>query len=270
MNKKIFSNKIALITGGTQGIGEVTARHFVSQGLSGLAICGRNKKNGMKIAKDLNKLGCKTVYIQSDLNKVNDCIRIIKTIDRVFRNIDILINCAAKTDRGGILDTTPKLWDSIFAINVRAPFLLMQGATKIMIREKTKGVIASVLSIQSYGGSDFLTPYAASKGALKILTKNVASSLLKKQIRVNGLNLGWTDTPNETVIQKKYHNAKNNWVKKAAKNLPFKKLINPIDVARCLSFMCSAESSIMTGSIIDFAEIIMGPIDGKIGGSLKN
>ena len=138
MNKKIFSNKIALITGGTQGIGEVTARHFVSQGLSGLAICGRNKKNGMRIAKDLNKLGCKTVYIQSDLNKVNDCIRIIKTIDRVFRNIDILINCAAKTDRGGILDTTPKLWDSIFAINVRAPFLLMQGATKIMIREKTK------------------------------------------------------------------------------------------------------------------------------------
>ena len=49
MNKKIFSNKVALITGGTQGIGEVTARHFVSQGLSGLAICGRNKKNGMKI-----------------------------------------------------------------------------------------------------------------------------------------------------------------------------------------------------------------------------
>ena len=263
MKKKIFSNKVALITGGTQGIGEVTARYFVSQGLSGLAICGRNKKNGMKIAKDLNNLGCKTVYIQSDLNKVNDCIRIIKTTDRVFRNIDILINCAAKTDRGGILDTTPKLWDSIFAINVRAPFFLMQGAAKIMIRERTKGVIASVLSIQSYGGSDFLTPYAASKGALKILTKNIASSLLKKQIRVNGLNLGWTDTPNERLIQKKYHKAKKDWFKKAGKTLPFKKLIQPIDVARVLSFMCSEESSIMSGSIIDFAEIVMGPIDGK-------
>ena len=263
MNNKKFHNKIALITGGTQGIGEITARHFVSQGLSGLAICGRNKKNGIKIARDLNKLGCKTIYIQSDLSKISDCHKIIKTIDKAFNNIDILINCAAQTDRGGILDTTPKLWDSIFAINVRAPFLLMQGAAKIMIREKTKGVIASVLSIQSYGGSDFLTPYAASKGALTILTKNVASSLLKKQIRVNGLNLGWTNTPNETMIQKKYHNAKSDWVKKAAKNLPFKKLIDPIDVARCLSFMCSTESSIMTGSIIDFAEIVIGSIEGK-------
>ena len=263
MNNKKFHNKIALITGGTQGIGEITARHFVSQGLSGLAICGRNKKNGIKIARDLNKLGCKTIYIQSDLSKISDCLKIIKIIDKAFNNIDILINCAAQTDRGGILDTTPKLWDSIFAINVRAPFLLMQGAAKIMIREKTKGVIASVLSIQSYGGSDFLTPYAASKGALTILTKNVASSLLKKQIRVNGLNLGWTNTPNETMIQKKYHNAKSDWVKKAAKNLPFKKLIDPIDVARCLSFMCSTESSIMTGSIIDFAEIVIGPIEGK-------
>ena len=263
MDNAKFKNKIALITGGTQGIGEITARHFVSHGLSGLAICGRNKKNGIKIARDLNKLGCKTIYIQSDLSKVSDCLKIIKTIDKVFNNIDILINCAAQTDRGGILDTTPKLWDSIFAINVRAPFLLMQGAAKIMIREKTKGVIASILSIQSYGGSDFLTPYASSKGALKILTKNVASSLLKKQIRVNGLNLGWTNTPNETMIQKKYHNAKSDWVKKAAKNLPFKKLIDPIDVARCLSFMCSTESSIMTGSIIDFAEIVMGPIEGK-------
>ncbi len=263
MNNKKFHNKIALITGGTQGIGEITARHFVSQGLSGLAICGRNKKHGIKIARDLNKLGCKTIYIQSDLSKISDCHKIIKTIDKVFNNIDILVNCAAQTDRGGILDTTPKLWDSIFAINVRAPFLLMQGAAKIMIREKTKGVIASVLSIQSYGGSDFLTPYAASKGALTILTKNVASSLLKKQIRVNGLNLGWTNTPNETMIQKKYHNAKSDWVKKAAKNLPFKKLIDPIDVARCLSFMCSTESSIMTGSIIDFAEIVIGPIEGK-------
>jgi len=270
MSRNKFFNKIALITGGTQGVGEITARHFVSQGLSSLAICGRNKKNGIKIAKDLNNLGCKTIYIQADLSQVKDCFNIIKTIDKIFGNIDILINCAAQTDRGGILDTSPKLWDSIFATNVRAPFLLMQGVSKIMIREKTKGVIASILSIQSYGGSDFLTSYASSKGALKILTKNVAASLLKKQIRVNGLNLGWTDTPNETRIQKKYHNAKDDWVKKEEKNLPFKKLINPIDVARCLSFMCSEESSIMSGSIIDFAEIIMGPIDGKIGGSLKN
>ena len=262
MEKK-FKNKIALITGGTQGIGEATARYFVKQGLMGLAICGRNKEKGSKIADELNLLGCKTIFIKADLSRVSECFKIINKIDKVFSKIDILINCAAQTDRGTILNTSPKLWDSIFATNVRAPFFLMQGVAKIMLREKTKGVITSVLSIQSYGGSDFLTPYATSKGALKILTKNVASSLLKKQIRVNGLNLGWTDTPNERLVQKKYHKAKNDWFKQAGKTLPFKKLIQPTDVAKVLSFMCSDESSIMSGSIIDFAEIIMGPIDGK-------
>jgi len=263
MKKNKFINKVALITGGTQGIGEATAKYFVAEGLSGLAICGRNKNKGDKISKELNLKGCKTIFIKADLSKINDCFKIIGKVDKVFSRIDILINCAAQTDRGSILDTSPKLWDSIFATNVKAPFFLIQGAVKIMIRENIKGVITSVLSIQSYGGSSFLTPYAASKGALKILTKNIASSLLKKQIRVNGLNLGWTDTPNERLIQKKYHKAKKDWFIKAGKTLPFKKLIQPIDVARVLSFMCSEESSIMSGSIIDFAEIVMGPIDGK-------
>jgi len=263
MKKNKFKNKVALITGGTQGVGEATAKYFVSEGLSGLAICGRNKKKGDKIVKELNSLGCRTIFIKADLSKVNDCFKIIEKIDQVFSRIDILINCAAQTDRGSIIDTSPKLWDSIFATNVKAPFFLMQGAVKIMIREKIKGVITSVLSIQSYGGSDFLTPYATSKGALKILTKNVASSLLHKQIRVNGLNLGWTDTPNERLIQKKYHNAKKDWFIKAGKKLPFKKLIQPIEVARVLSFMSSEESGLMSGSIIDFAEIIIGPIEGK-------
>ena len=263
MNEKKFKNKIALITGSTQGIGEITSRLFVQQGLSGLVICGRNGKNGTKIANDLNQLECKTIFVKSDLSKINDCKKIIQTVDKIFHKIDILINCAAQTDRGSILDTSPKLWDSIFNTNVRAPFLLMQGAAKIMIREKTKGVMASVISIVSYGGASFLTPYSSSKGALKILTKNVAASLIKKQIRVNGLNLGWTDTPNETRVQKKYHNAKDDWVKKAEKGLPFKRMIKPIDVAQCLSFMCSEDSSIMTGSIIDLEQMVMGTIDPK-------
>tara|TARA_Y100000590_G_C15541906_1_gene947311 strand:- start:5 stop:808 length:804 start_codon:yes stop_codon:yes gene_type:complete len=261
MNKKKFTDKVALITGGSQGIGETTARLFVEQGLSGLIICSRNLKRGKIIARDLNKKGCKTYFVKADLSKVSDCKKVIRTIDKKFKKIDILINCAAQTDRGNILDTSVQLWDSTFNTNVRAPFLLIQGAAKIMIREKIRGVIASVISIVSYGGPDFLTPYSSSKGALRILTKNVAFGLLKYQIRVNGLNLGWTDTPNETKIQKKYHNAKKDWVKKAEKNLPFKRLVKPIDVANSLSFMCSDESGIMTGSIIDFDQLVMGSID---------
>ena len=97
-------------------------------------ICGRNIKKGNKIVNELNLKGCKTIFIKADLSKVSDCFKVISKIDKVFSKIDILINCAAQTDRGTILNTTPKLWDSIFATNVRAPFFLMQGVAKIMIR----------------------------------------------------------------------------------------------------------------------------------------
>ena len=75
MKKNKFINKVALITGGTQGIGEATAKYFVAEGLSGLAICGRNKNKGEKISKELNLLGCKTIFIKADLSKINDCFK---------------------------------------------------------------------------------------------------------------------------------------------------------------------------------------------------
>ena len=89
-------------------------------------------------------------------------------------------------------------------------------------------------------------------------TKNVANAVSGHQIRVNGINLGWTDTPAEDYIQKKFHNAKNNWLKKVEKKVPFKRLNKPIDVARMLAFLCSEESGLMTGSLIDFDQTVVG------------
>ena len=90
------------------------------------------------------------------------------------------------------------------------------------------------------------------------MIKNVANSVSGHQIRVNGLNLGWTDTPAEDMIQKKFHNADENWLKKTEEKVPFKRLNKPIDVARALAFMCSNESGLMTGSLIDFDQTVVG------------
>jgi NAD(P)-dependent dehydrogenase (short-subunit alcohol dehydrogenase family) len=92
----------------------------------------------------------------------------------------------------------------------------------------------------------------------EIMIKNVANSVSGHQIRVNGVNLGWTDTPAETVIQKKFHNADDNWLKKAEAKVPFKRLNKPLDVAKILAFLCSEESGIMTGSIVDFDQTVAG------------
>ena len=104
----------------------------------------------------------------------------------------------------------------------------------------------------------FLAAYSPSKAALGIMIKNVANAVSGHHIRVNGINLGWTDTPAEHDVQKKYHNAKKDWLRKAEKKVPFKRLSKPIDVARMLAFLCSDESGLMTGSLIDFDQTVVG------------
>jgi NAD(P)-dependent dehydrogenase (short-subunit alcohol dehydrogenase family) len=110
----------------------------------------------------------------------------------------------------------------------------------------------------SHSGMPFLCAYSASKGALAIMIKNIANAISFDQIRVNGLNIGWSDTPGEDIIQKKFHDASDEWLKNAESKVPFKKLTKPLDVARGLAFLCSSESGIMTGSIIDFDQTIAG------------
>ena len=186
----------------------------------------------------------------------------IAKADAAFGTLHILVNCAGLTERGTVFDTTPELWDAMFAVNVRAPFFLMQDAAKLMVRDGTPGAIASIITMSSHGGQPFITPYSASKGALVTLTKNAAFSLMRHRIRVNGLNIGWTDTPAEDAIQRGFHGAPAGWLAAAEADQPFGRLIKPAEVARAIAFMVSDESGLMTGTIIDFDQSVVGAYEG--------
>jgi len=253
-----MKNKVAVVTGSTQGLGESIARKLVSEGLSGLVICGRNRANGERLSAEFNKSGCDTIYVECDLAKIEDCERLLNVTKKKFNKVDMLVNSAAITDRGTLLETTPELYDHIFAINTRAPFFLMQGIAKVMIDNETPGTILNIISMSSYGGQPFLAAYSASKGALLTLTKNTAFALMRNNIRVNGLNLGWTDTPGEHAIQKKYHNVDENWLEKVEKEQPFGRLIKADEAAEVAAFLLSNTSGLMTGSIIDFDQSVDG------------
>jgi NAD(P)-dependent dehydrogenase (short-subunit alcohol dehydrogenase family) len=253
------AKKVAIVTGSTQGLGESIARRLVDEKLiGGLVICGRNVANGEKLARDLSARGCRTEFVRADLAVVDDCRRIAETARRAFDRIDILVNSAATSERGTILDTTPELYDRIMAINVRAPFFLMQAAIQTMIDRGIAGAILNILSMSGHGGQPFLSPYSTSKGALATLTKNVACSVLKHRIRVNGLNIGWMDSPAEDMIQKKFHAAPDDWLKTAEKAQPFGRLLKTTEVAEVAAFLLSERSGLMTGSIIDFDQSVVG------------
>ena len=253
-----FKDKIIVITGSTQGSGAETAKLLANRGAKGITICGRNEKKGNKVKSEIEALGTECLYVRADLENFKDCKKIISQTDKKFGTINSLINCAAYTGRGTILSTSQKEYQRMFDINTKAPFFLMQDTIKIMIRDKIKGTIAHVLSVAAYSGMPFLAAYSPSKAALGIMIKNVANALSGHQIRVNGINLGWTDTPAEHDVQKKFHNGKKDWLKKAEKKVPFKRLNKPIDVARMLAFLCAEESGLMTGSLIDYDQTVVG------------
>ncbi len=251
--------KVAVVTGSTQGLGEAIARELIAEKMvSGLVICGRNKDRGRRLAEELTTPGCRTEFVPADLMRVEDCRRVIEHTWRTFDRIDYLVNSAATSERGTILDSSPELFDRIVALNVRAPFFLMQGALKLMLERKICGSIVNILSMSSHGGQPFLTPYSMSKGALVTLTKNVANSVLDNHIRVNGLNLGWMDTPGEDAVQQRFHQAEPGWLKEAERAQPLGRLVKPAEVARVVAFLLSDRSGLMTGAIIDFDQQVLG------------
>ncbi len=256
-----LNGKVAIITGGTQGLGEAIARLFAERGAAGLVICGRNAGNGEKVAASISASGCKTVFVQADLSKIAEARNVIAAADKAFGRVDVLVNAAGLTDRGNIFDTTEDRYDEIFAVNVKAPFFMIQDTVRIMKREKIQGAIVNIQSMSAHGGQPFITAYCTSKGALATLTTNVANSLLRYRIRVNGLNIGWMATPGEDRIMKTYHGAQDGWLDEAIKSRPFGRLIDPNEVARACAYLASDESGLMTGSNIDFDQTVAGASD---------
>lgn len=259
-----LDGKIAVVTGGTQGLGAAIARLFAARGAEGLVTCGRSVEKGEAVAADIAAAhGTKAVFVPADLERVEDGRAVIAAADETFGRIDILVNAAAITDRGTLLDTTPELFDRMFAINVRAPFFLMQEAVGVMRREGTHGAIVNIGSMSALAGQPFLAAYCASKGALATLTGNAAYALLRNRIRVNGLNIGWMASDGEDRIQREVHGAPADWLATAAAGQPFGRLVDPDEVARAVAYLASEESGLMTGSVINFDQSVWGAYDGS-------
>ena len=259
-SEKKLSDKIIIVTGGTQGLGKSIAQHLAQLGAAGLVICGRDRENGQTVAGTLAEIGTPALYVQADLSNETDCRQVVHACVEKFKRVDGLVNAAGVTTRGTLDDTSVELWDYIFAVNTRAPFILMQEAVRVMKREGRGGSIVNILSMSSYGGQPFITAYCASKGALATLTKNAANALRFDRIRVNGINMGWTVTDAEHKVQLAMGKPEN-WLEQIEPEQPFGRLLRPLDIAKLAAYLISDDSEMMTGSIIDFDQNVMGGYD---------
>ena len=189
-----LSEKVAIVTGSTQGLGEAIARQLIAEHMiGGLVICGRNAGNRDDMlwpSASGGRRRCVCVCgrwgwpVASCVSRDDD--------DAGRRRF-------GACGRGRPPPALRARAMPPLAVSLR--WCLAAGAPKI------QGSVVNILSMSSHGGQPFLCPYSMSKGALATLTKNVALSVVREQIRVNGLNIGWMDTPGEHAIQKNFHNA---------------------------------------------------------------
>lgn len=259
-----FDNKVALVTGSTQGVGEAVARRLAAEGAAGIVICGRNEDRGRAVADALTAAKTEARFVPVELADSGSCRALVAAADGQFGRIDVLVNAAALTLRGSIVDTSVELWDTMMNVNLRAPFLLMQGAIAIMRREGTGGSIVNVGSVASHGGAPILMPYSASKAALAAMTKNVAYAVAWDRIRVNCINPGWMDTPGEDVTQRRFHTDGQDWLEDAEAGMPSGHLIKTHEVAAAIAFLASGDAGVMTGSVVDYDQSIIGAGDAPV------
>lgn len=229
MENELLRGRVVLISGGTQGVGAGIARAAVREGAI-VVVTGRRPEVGEALAHEIG-----AEYVRADV--------------------------AGKVDRGSVLDTSPELFDQLVAVNLRGPFFLMQAAITDMKRRGEPGTIVNIGSISELGGAPDLSAYVATKAGLAGLTRNAAHAHRFDRIRINQLDIGWTDTEGEDRVQRAVYGAGADWREEAAKRLPMGKLSQVDEIADFVVFLLSARSGVVTGSVIDWDQHVYGGSD---------
>jgi NAD(P)-dependent dehydrogenase (short-subunit alcohol dehydrogenase family) len=251
----LLDGRVVLVNGATQGLGAGIAPAAVREGAS-VAITGRRRELGDALAAELGGM-----YVQADMAGVAAVRAAVMAVVDAHGRVDCLVNSAGLTSRGTLLDTTPELFDAHIAVNLRAPFFAMQAVVADMVRRGAPGTIVNIISTSEHGGQPYLAPYAAAKAGLAGLTRNAAHAHRFDRIRINGLDIGWTDTAGEDVTQRVFHDAGDDWREQAARRLPMGKLGQVDEIADFVVFLLSDRSGVVTGSVIDWDQNVLGGLD---------
>ena len=244
------AGKVALVTGGTSGIGQMIAQGFVARGVR-TYIAARDLVRAEAAAAELAAGGGECIGVAADLADPQGPAALVEALSARETRLDILVNNAGANNRGAIAGVTAEAWDGVLEVNLRAPFLLTQQALPLLRAAASPTHHASVINIGSIGGLHIPNweayPYGASKAAIHHLTRALAKSLGAYQIRVNAVAPGpfhsrLTDTTSEAVQ------------KSVATYIPANRPGTPEDVQGICIFLASRAGAYVNGCTI--------PLDG--------
>jgi len=244
MNIFDLSGKVAIVTGGNQGIGFGIAKGLASAGAT-VVIANRRVAEGQNAAESLKKEGLNAVAIPIDVSRMSSVASLVSKVVSDFGKIDILVNNAAVIVRKPIEDFTEEEWDQIMNTNLRGLFLCCQLVGREMIKKK-KGKIINISSVLSQIVQPGRSVYAVAKAGVSHLTRALALEWGKYNISVNAIGPGLTITP----LNKKYFEENPEDLKNIVASIPKGREAYPQDYAGAAIFLASDASDYMTGQTL--------------------
>lgn len=246
-----LKDKVAVITGGTSGIGKATALLFAREGAS-LVITGRRSELGKSVEAECRMAGARSVFVVADHTRAEDCQRVVETALKEFNHIDILFNNAGIVT-SGTADSTPEdVWTDTLNINVTAVWRMCKLVIPQM-KKQGKGVIINNGSDWSVVAGKNAFPYIMSKGAVGMMTKAMAIDYAREGIRVNAVCPG--DTFVDRWVEKGYFEGADpvtieEAMKASSEYIPMGRFGKPEEIANAVLFLASDDASFVTGHLL--------------------
>ncbi|WP_421940555.1 SDR family NAD(P)-dependent oxidoreductase [Pedobacter sp.] len=240
---KRFENKVALITGSSQGIGAACARRLASEGcriiLNGHTLDDR----GNALIAEIADLGSEAVFLEADLSRADQAIGLVERSIQAFGGLDILINNAGIEKHADFWEVSEEDYDAVMNTNLKGVFFAIQSFVKYCRQKDLPGVVINMSSVHEEIAFPHFAAYCASKGGLKMLTRNLASELAPLSIRINNVAPGAISTPiNQELMSDKEQ------LGRVLKNIPMGRMGTSDEVAGVVAFLASEDSAYITGS----------------------
>jgi len=239
-----LQDKVAIVTGGARGIGEAIVRRFVLEGAK--VTIADVLGDGSKLASELQEAGYPVIYVHTDVSQAAPIQNMVSETIKAFGKLDIVVNNAAINVPGNVEELDEDVWDRTMQVNVKSMFL-MGKYTIPELRKSGGGSIVNMASANSYIAEPRLSAYVTSKGAILMLTKQMALDYAPENIRVNAICPGWVDTSFNDAHADLY-GGRDKVLEDLSSLQVLGRPIKPSEIANLALFLASDESSAMIGS----------------------